>query len=192
MCLRTRNLGCYRRWQDPGQGCRCLEDRGEDDCLNSCQDRCNQLGRAVGWGSGTGSGSQADREDTQSGRATPGTSLRGNFKQRQFLQKRMKDFVPKAKLSSNHFSFTVGASVTVGFTFPPSLIPVEASWTGCGDAAAPDTVVTSWTNVPGCSLHWSSGLRSLQAVETYEETCFQKDSIKWRKTSSLLNYLIDW
>lgn len=72
---RLWNLACYPRRQDPGSGCRCLEDRGEDDCLNSCQDRCNQLGRAGGGDCGTGSGSQADRGDTLSGRWTPGTSL---------------------------------------------------------------------------------------------------------------------
>lgn len=68
----------------------------------------------------------------------------------------MKDFVLDAKLSSNHFPFTSGASVAVAFAFSPSLIPVEASWTRCGDAAASDTVVTSWTNIPRRSLHRGS------------------------------------
>lgn len=81
----------------------------------------------------------------------------------------MKDFVPRAKSTSNHFQFTGGASVAVAFAFSAGLIPVEASWTRCRDAAATEAVVTSWTNVPGCRLRRSGSLWSHQAVETWEE-----------------------
>lgn len=157
-------VGCYLPRQDPGSGCRCLEDKEEDQCLNSCQDRCNQLGRAGGGDCGAGSGNQADRGDTLSGRWTPGTSLKGNFKQRWWRRRRTLCWKPSFHLIV--FQFTSRASVAVAFTFTASLISVEASWTGRGDAAARDAVVTSWTNVPVCSLGRSSGLWSLQAVET--------------------------